>query len=34
MVGFDLRQLATMVAIAEEGTFSRAANDLVTPNRA
>jgi DNA-binding transcriptional LysR family regulator len=28
MTGFDLRQLATMVAIAEEGTFSRAANRL------
>ena len=28
MTGFDLRQLATMIAIAEEGTFSRAANRL------
>jgi len=28
MTGFDLRQLATLVAIAEEGTFSRAANRL------
>jgi DNA-binding transcriptional LysR family regulator len=28
MTGFDLRQLATMVAIAEEGTFSRAASRL------
>jgi DNA-binding transcriptional LysR family regulator len=28
MTEIDLRQLATMVAIAEDGTFSRAANRL------
>jgi DNA-binding transcriptional LysR family regulator len=28
MADFDLRQLTTMIAIAEEGTFSRAANRL------
>src|SRR5688500_13270842 len=28
MTAFDLRQLTTMVAIAEEGTFSRAASRL------